>query len=194
MLEFWFDPENVYFRDGKLGISKEMTLFCVVDLRAILSAKSLKDMRFGVYTSLDDFLYMVTRQDRIADYAQNVAEQLSFRELYDSKIARENLIKMASIVVDTVMSYENTVNRLKELSNSGFSRKEKDSLLESIRDVNLKEHLADKIESIAAAHVFSTGDGDALAAMHMYRVLQRLDDVANACEKAANAFLPSLNH
>jgi PiT family inorganic phosphate transporter len=142
----------------------------------------------------ETFLHMLSRQDRIADYAQNVAEQLSFRELYDSKIARENLIKMASIVVDTVMSYENTVNRLKELSNSGFSRKEKDSLLESIRDVNLKEHLADKIESIAAAHVFSTGDGDALAAMHMYRVLQRLDDVANACEKAANAFLPSLNH
>jgi uncharacterized protein Yka (UPF0111/DUF47 family) len=27
----------------------------------------------------------------------------------------------------------------------------------------------------------------------MYRVLQRLDDVANACEKAANAFLPILN-
>ena len=57
----------------------------------------------------------------------------------------------------------------------------------------MKEHLADEIESMAAAHVFSTGDDDALAAMHMYRVLQRLDDVANACEKAANAFLPSLN-
>ena len=31
-----------------------------------------------------------------------------------------------------------------------------------------------------------------LAAMHMYRVLQRLDDVANAAEKAANALLPLL--
>jgi uncharacterized protein Yka (UPF0111/DUF47 family) len=38
--------------------------------------------------------------------------------------------------------------------------------------------------------VFSEGDEEPLAAMHMYRVLQRLDDVANACEKAANAFLP----
>ncbi len=37
---------------------------------------------------------------------------------------------------------------------------------------------------------FSHGDDDALAAMHMYRVLQRLDDVANACEEAANAFIP----
>lgn len=139
------------------------------------------------------FLHMLSRQDRIADYAQNVAEQLSFRELLDDKKARNNLKKMAKIVVETVVSYVNTVDKLKELSNSGFSQKEKNSLLASIRDVNLKEHKADEIESIAAAHVFSTGDDNALAAMHMYRVLQRLDDVANACEKAANAFLPSLN-
>jgi len=26
--------------------------------------------------------------------------------------------------------------------------------------------------------------------VHMYRVLQRMDDVANACETAANAMLP----
>ena len=141
----------------------------------------------------ETFLHMLSRQDRIADYAQNVAEQLSFRMLYEDKVARENLKKMAATVLETVMSYEKTVDNLKELSNSGFSKKEKDALLESIREVNLKEHLADEIESMAAAHVFSTGDDDALAAMHMYRVLQRLDDVANACEKAANAFLPSLN-
>ena len=42
----------------------------------------------------------------------------------------------------------------------------------------------------AAGFVFSQGEDNPLAAMHMYRVLQRLDDVANAAEKAANAFLP----
>jgi uncharacterized protein Yka (UPF0111/DUF47 family) len=59
-----------------------------------------------------------------------------------------------------------------------------------IREVNKLEHLADEAEVSAASHVFSAGDDEPLAAMHMYRVLQRLDDVANACEKAANAFLP----
>ena len=34
----------------------------------------------------DEFLFMLGRQDRIADYAQNVAEQLSFRPLYLSLI------------------------------------------------------------------------------------------------------------
>jgi uncharacterized protein Yka (UPF0111/DUF47 family) len=49
------------------------------------------------------------------------------------------------------------------------------------------------IEAKAAAHVFSEGGDNPLAAVHMYRVLQRMDDVANACEKAANAFLPLVN-
>jgi PiT family inorganic phosphate transporter len=141
----------------------------------------------------DTFLHMLSRQDRIADYAQNVAEQLSFRKLYDNKKARSNLKRMADAVVATVVSYEKAVDSLKVLSQSGFSSKEKSALLECIREVNIKEHLADEIEAESAGHVFSTGDDNALAAMHMYRVLQRMDDVANACEKAANAFLPSLS-
>ena len=28
MLEFWLDPESVYFKDGKLDMDKEMVLFC----------------------------------------------------------------------------------------------------------------------------------------------------------------------
>jgi len=148
-------------------------------------------VRFAI--GRDTFLHMLSRQDRIADYAQNVAEQLSFRELFDDKKARNNLMEMAAAVLETVDSYEKAVDSLKELSQSGFSNKEKNILLECVRDVNLKEHAADEIEAKAAAHVFSNGEDAPLAAMHMYRVLQRMDDVANACEKAANAFLPSLS-
>jgi rhodanese-related sulfurtransferase len=46
MLEFWLDPESVYFKDGKLDINKEMVLFCAGGLRSALAAKSLKDMGF----------------------------------------------------------------------------------------------------------------------------------------------------
>jgi rhodanese-related sulfurtransferase len=46
MLEFWLDPESVYFKDGKLDLDKEMVLFCAGGLRSALAAKSLKDMGF----------------------------------------------------------------------------------------------------------------------------------------------------
>ncbi|MAH41038.1 MAG: hypothetical protein CMO41_02180 [Verrucomicrobiales bacterium] len=154
---------------------------------------AMNDMRFGVHVSIDDFLYMVSRQDRIADYAQNVAEQLAFRPLFDDEQAKKNLKEMAKAVSETVAKYEDAVEALRDFTISGQTKAAEERLAELIREVNFKEHEADGVEAKAAAYVFSNGDDAPLAAMHMYRVLQRLDDVANACEKAANAFLPILN-
>ena len=53
MLEFWLDPESVYFKDRKLDTSKEMVLFCAGGLRSVLAAKSLKDMRFEKVSDID---------------------------------------------------------------------------------------------------------------------------------------------
>jgi PiT family inorganic phosphate transporter len=137
-----------------------------------------------------EFIYMLGRQDRIADYAQNVAEQLSFRELYDNAEARKMVFEMAESVKKTASIYEDTVLHLRNLSLSGHTKADKDKLREFIHKVNVAEHETDLVESRAAGFVFSSGSDDPLAAVHMYRVLQRLDDVANACEDAANAFLP----
>ena len=46
MLEFWLDPESVYFKDGELDMDKEMVLFCVGGLRSALAAKSLQEMGY----------------------------------------------------------------------------------------------------------------------------------------------------
>jgi rhodanese-related sulfurtransferase len=53
MLEFWLDPESVYFKDGKLDINKEMVLFCAGGLRSALAAKSLQDMGFKNVSHID---------------------------------------------------------------------------------------------------------------------------------------------
>ena len=151
------------------------------------------DMRFGLHVSYDDFLYMVTRQDRIADYAQNVAEQLTFRPLLEDVQAKKNLKEMANAVAKTVAKYEDAVKALRDFTISGETKAAQNNLAELIKEVNLMEHEADVVEAKAAGYVFKNGEDSPLAAMHMYRVLQRLDDVANACEKAANAFLPILN-
>ena len=149
------------------------------------------DMR--ILVGSDDFLHMLTRQDRIADYAQNVAEQLGFRALLDDDEAKNNLKDMAMAVAATVASYEDAVEALRDFTISGQTKSAELKLAQLIKDVNIKEHEADIVEAVGAGYVFTNGEENPLAAMHMYRVLQRLDDVANACEKAANAFLPILN-
>ena len=138
----------------------------------------------------DDFYHMLARQDRIADYAQNVAEQLSFRPLYDNAEAKALLKEMAGAVAKTAATYEDAVEALRDLTLSGYTKAGRERLGGLIDDVNLAEHESDLVESRAAGFVFSIGEDDPLAAVHMYRVLQRLDDVSNACETAANAFLP----
>ncbi len=138
----------------------------------------------------DDFYHMLARQDRIADYAQNVAEQLSFRPLYDNAEAKALLKEMAGAVAKTAATYEDAVEALRDLTLSGYTKAGREKLGQLIDDVNLAEHESDLVESRAAGFVFSIGEDDPLAAVHMYRVLQRLDDVSNACETAANAFLP----
>ena len=53
MLEFWLDPDSVYFKEGKLDLSKEMVLFCAGGLRSALSAKSLQEMGFAKVSHID---------------------------------------------------------------------------------------------------------------------------------------------
>jgi len=53
MLEFWLDPESVYFKDDKLDINKEMIVFCAGGLRSALAAKSLKEMGYDKVSHID---------------------------------------------------------------------------------------------------------------------------------------------
>ena len=53
MLEFWLDPESVYFKEGKLDLKKEMVLFCAGGLRSALAVKSLKEMGFEKISHID---------------------------------------------------------------------------------------------------------------------------------------------
>ena len=99
------------------------------------------------------------------------------------------LKEMAEAVAKTTSLYEDAVSQLKDVALSGYTKAGRDRLGQLIDEVNLAEHEADLVESKAAAYVFSHGEEAPLAAVHMYRVLQRMDDVANACEKAANGLL-----
>ncbi len=53
MLEFWLDPESVYFKDGKLEMDKEMVLFCAGGLRSALAVKSLQEMGYKKASHID---------------------------------------------------------------------------------------------------------------------------------------------
>ena len=53
MLEFWLDPDSIYFKDGKLDMDKEMVLFCAGGLRSALAVKSLQEMGYKKVSHID---------------------------------------------------------------------------------------------------------------------------------------------
>ncbi len=53
MLEFWLDPDSIYFKEGKLDLKKEMVLFCAGGLRSALATKTLKEMGFEKISHID---------------------------------------------------------------------------------------------------------------------------------------------
>ena len=74
------------------------------------------------------FFHMLSRQDRIADYAQNVAEQLSFRKLFEDEKAIDLLQKMGEAVSRTVEDYVLAVKAMRDLSLSGFTKEQRTNL------------------------------------------------------------------
>lgn len=160
-----------------------------------IKSKIREMLRGSVMLAIDKpvFLELVSRQDRIADYAENVVEILSFRDLYDNSEARKLVLNLADAVTATVEEYRKTVGRFEYLLESAFANKEKNIMHHHIGRVNDLEHEADQVEAKAAAYVFTNGDDQPLAAAHMYRLIQRLDDVANAAETAANSLLPIIS-
>ena len=99
------------------------------ELKADKIKSEIRDvLRGSVRLAVDKpvFLDMVSRQDRIADYAENVTEILSFRKLYENKEAQALVLALADAVTSTVDEYRKTVERFEYLLESAFSNKEKD--------------------------------------------------------------------
>ena len=63
MLEFWLDPESLYFKNGKLDMKKEIVLFCAGGLRSALAAKSLKEMGFENVSHIDGGFATISQSD-----------------------------------------------------------------------------------------------------------------------------------
>ena len=53
MLEFWIDPDSIYFQNNKLNVDKQFILFCAGGLRSALAAKTLQDMGFENVSHID---------------------------------------------------------------------------------------------------------------------------------------------
>ena len=86
MLEFWLDPESIYFKEGKLDLNKEMVLFCAGGLRSALAAKTLKDMGFKNVSHVDGGFGALSHSNFKFTLFQCTKTTIDMRNLFKSHI------------------------------------------------------------------------------------------------------------
>ncbi len=135
----------------------------------------------------DDLLDFLKPQDAIPDRAQDVAYWLTLRKCELPDVIRDELLKLMSKSAETVEMYETLVDKLSELLETSFSKKEVKQTLAIVPQVEELEHDVDVIETNLVKIIFKHEDvlGGA-GVYHLAELVKTIGDIADKSEHAAD--------
>ena len=134
-----------------------------------------------------DILEVIHQQDEVADFAQDVAELLTMRNSDVPDNLKQDIIEHFSEVKKTVQYLQNAITELKDLIESSFSKKDINSISEQIELVNEHEYKADIIEKKISRQLFTNVyDLETLSVIHLLKIIDRADQIANTAEATGN--------
>lgn len=141
----------------------------------------------------DDFMTLLRESDSILDHAEDVAVLLPMREEPVPDFISEELKEFLSKVFETVEDLEKLMDTFSELLESSFGKKSKEEARFFQEKISHSEWEADKIEKKIAKKLFNY-DAKPLEAVHLLKVIDRMDSIADHSENVADmidAFLES---
>lgn len=141
----------------------------------------------------DDFLTLLRESDAILDHAQDVGVLLPMREERIPDLVNEEFNDFSHKVFQSVELFEEMMNTFSELLESSFSKKYRKKARELQSKISHKEYEADKVEKEISKKLFNY-DEEPLCAVHLLKVVDRMDSIADHSENVADridAFLES---
>lgn len=133
----------------------------------------------------DDFLTILREADAILDYAQDVGVLLPMREEEIPDIVCDDFKKFSNRVFESIKLFEELMDTFSDLLESSFSKKVKEDARELQGKIGHKEYEADKIEKEISKKLFNY-DENPLTAMHLLKVIDRMDSIADHAENVAD--------
>jgi len=135
----------------------------------------------------DDLLNFLKPQDAIPDNAQVVAYWLTFRQCEVPDAIKDKVLVLMSRTVESVEMYETLVDKLSELLETSFSKREVKETLAIVPQVEELEHEVDVIESDLLKTIFEHEDvlGGA-GVYYLIELVRGIGDIADASEHAAD--------
>ncbi|MGP8320769.1 MAG: TIGR00153 family protein [Methanosarcinaceae archaeon] len=135
----------------------------------------------------NDLLDFLKPQDTIPDDAQDVAYWLILRQCELPDVIRDGLLELMSKTAATVEMYETLVDKLSELLETSFSKREVKQTLAIVPKVEELEHEVDIIETGLIKTIFKNEDilGGA-GVYHLTELVKSIGDIADKSEYAAD--------
>lgn len=141
----------------------------------------------------DDFLTLLRESDAILDHAQDVGVLLPMREEDIPEMVKEDFQEFSHKVFESVELFEKMMSTFSDLLESSFSKKYKEKAKDLQAQISHKEFEADKVEKEISKKLFNYDEGP-LTAVHLLKVVDRMDSIADHAENVADridAFLES---
>ncbi len=155
----------------------------------IIKNQIRSDVPKTLFTPVDrtDLLEMLTFQDRISDWAEDVAVLLSLRRLPFPKAIHQEFWDFVDQVMATVEQFAKISEELDELLEASFGGAEADRVMEMIISIGREEYLADRKQHDLVRKLLDLEDDLGVLNIILWmKVIEKVADLANGAEKAGN--------
>jgi len=142
-----------------------------------------------IHMSVDksNYLLLVTQQDKILDYEEDVVQWLSMRNVEYSDEIVELFKALTKKSIETINYFEKAVFNLPEVLASSFSDEERNETKIYIKKVSKSEYESDLMEHEVSKKLFNIGDGiTSYDFYHLMRLVQLLGEISNHAENASD--------
>lgn len=134
-----------------------------------------------------DLLDLLTRQDKLANRAEDIAGLIAGRQLQFPPEIQAQASEYADVCVDTARLAGAVVKELDELLVSGFSGREASQVIAMIEAVEARERHSDRLQAQLRRALFAIEDDlPPVGVMFLYRLFELLADFADISERVAH--------
>ena len=143
----------------------------------------------SIHMSVDksSFLQLLTQQDKILDYEEDVVQWLGMRKRTYSPEIVTLFDELTMKVIETIKYFEQAIFNIPDVVETSFTDEERDETKEYIKKVSLSEHESDILEQALSAQLFSMeGELSAIDIYHLMRAVNLLGEISNHAENASD--------
>ncbi|MFW6038429.1 MAG: TIGR00153 family protein [Candidatus Saliniplasma sp.] len=159
----------------------------------IVKMKTWENLPHSIFMPVkrDDFMALLKEADSIIDNAEDVGVLLPMREEPIPESVQEGFREFADKIFNTAKKYEEIMVTFKEVLDSSFGGKSKDRVRKLHEEICQLEYEADVLEERISKELFNM-DEKPLTAIHLLKVLDRMDSIADHAENVADKLVAVL--